>query len=129
MIVADNSVWIDFFRGRSNEQVERLTGFLQSDELLLGDLILYEILQGIPSDAQANRLRARLAPISVASMVGPGNAVSAARNYRRLRQRGITVRKVVDVLIGTFCIENYHHLLHNDRDYLPMVKYLGLLEA
>ncbi|MFO1073344.1 MAG: PIN domain nuclease [Geminicoccaceae bacterium] len=129
MIVADTSVWIEFFHGSPLEEVDRLAAFLQSEELLMGDLVLYEILQGLPDDRVANRVRAKLAVIPVAGMVGPGIAMAAARNYRQLRGRGITVRKAVDMLIATFCIEHGHRLLHRDRDFQPMVKHLGLLEA
>ena len=129
MIVADTSVWIEFFHGLPVEEVDRLAGFLQSEELLMGDLVLYEILQGLPDDREANRVRAKLAAIPIAAMAGPGIAVAAARNYRQLRGRGITVRKAVDMLIGTFCIEQGHRLLHRDRDFRAMAQHLGLLEA
>ncbi len=50
-------------------------------------------------------------------------------NYRLLRARGITIRKTIDLIIGTFCIERGHSLLHSDRDFEPMERLLGLRAA
>ncbi len=56
-------------------------------------------------------------------------AVCAARNYRRLRSLGITIRKTAAVIIGTCSIERGHALLHDDRDFAPMEEHLGLRVA
>ena len=129
MIVADSSVWIDFLNGRLNEKTRRLFILLESRELLIGDLIVCEILQGVRNEGESVRVTERLEAIPLASMVGRSIALKAAFNYRLLRHQGITIRKTVDLLFGTFCIENGHQLLHNDRDFLPMVKHLGLAEV
>jgi hypothetical protein len=62
-------------------------------------------------------------------MAGDAIAVSAARNFRYLRRVGITVRKTIVLLIGTWCIENRMALLHNDTDFRPMARHLGLVEV
>ena len=129
MIVVDSSVWIDFLNGRNVPHVRRLRAVLGTDEVLVGDLMLCEVLQGLESERAARDVEALLRRFAIASMVGDANAVAAARNYRSLRRRGITVRKTVDMLIGTWCIENRMPLLHNDGDFRPMVRHLGLVEA
>ena len=129
MIVVDSSVWIDFLNGRMAPYVERLRAILGAEEIVVGDLMLCEVLQGLESERAARDVEALLRRFAIASMVGDANAVAAARNYRSLRRHGITVRKTVDMLIGTWCIENRVPLLHNDSDFRPMVRHLGLIEA
>lgn len=126
MIVVDSSVWIDFFNGRPTEQVERLRALLGRQPLLIGDIILCEILQGLQTERDARRVEAALRCFDVAQMLNPDLAILAAANYRRLRTLGYTIRKTIDLIIGTFCIENGHHLLHADRDFQPMCDHLGL---
>lgn len=129
MIVVDSSVWIDFLTGRATRPVAALQAALGEDEILVGDLMLCEILQGLGDDRAARRVESLLRRFQIVPMVGEAIAVAAARNYRLLRQRGVTVRKTIDLLIGTWCIENRRPLLHDDRDFRPMVKHLGLAEV
>ncbi|HMA71057.1 MAG TPA: PIN domain nuclease [Xanthobacteraceae bacterium] len=128
MIVVDSSVWIDFLNGRNAPHVRRLRAVLGADEIIVGDLMLCEVLQGLDSDRAAQEVEALLRRFEIAPMVGDAIATAAARNFRFLRRRGITVRKTIDLLIGTWCIENGRPLLHNDSDFHPMARYLGLVE-
>ena len=129
MIVVDSSVWISQLRGAETAAVLRLQAIDISDEILLGDLILLEILQGARDDAHAARLARQMRKLRLVTMLNEELAVEAARSYRRLRERGITVRKTIDVIIATFCIVNGYPLLHQDRDFDPMERYLGLTVA
>ena len=129
MIVADSSAWIDALRRSGTPTAERLDRLLGRRRLLLGDLILCELLRGTRDEADAIRIREKLSALPVAEMVGEAVAAEAAFNYRLLRRQGVTVRNTVDLLIATFCITNGHQLLHNDRDFAPMVQHLGLVEA
>ena len=129
MIVVDSSVWIDFLNGRNAPHVERLRALLGADEIVVGDLMLCEVLQGVSGERAAREVEALLRRFEIAPMVGEANAVAAARNYRSLRRRGITLAKTIDLLIGTWCIENHKPLLHNDRDFRPMARHLGLIEV
>jgi hypothetical protein len=129
VIVVDSSVWIDFLNGRKAPHVERLRASLGADEIIVGDLMLCEVLQGLESERAARDVETLLRRFDVVPMVGDANAVAAARNFRSLRRRGITIRKTIDMLIGTWCIENRMPLLHNDSDYRPMVRHLGLIEV
>ena len=92
----------------------------------IGDLILCEVLQGFSSDRDAARVEAAFRSFEWVAMTSPSLAIKAASNYRALRSRGITVRKTIDLLIGTWCIERGVPLLHSDRDFDPMAEYLGL---
>ena len=94
--------------------------------MLVGDLILCEVLQGLRTDAEARAVEGALREFEVVSLVDTELAVNAAANYRLLRSRGFTVRRTIDLLIGTFCIERGHSLLHSDRDFTPMERFLGL---
>src|SRR5262249_25124524 len=122
----DSSVWIDYFRQRNTEPVVRLREFADRQVLLVGDLILCEVLQGLRSDAEAKLVEGSLREFQLVSLADPELAIAAAANYRALRSRGVTVRTTVDLIICTFCIERGHALLHSDRDFEPMERYLGL---
>lgn len=129
MIVVDSSVWIDFLNGRNAPHVRRLRALLGTEEIVVGDLMLCEVLQGLDSERAAREVEALLRRFEIVSMAGDAIATAAARNFRSLRRRGITVRKTIDLLIGTWCIENRRPLLHNDGDFRPMARYLGLVEV
>ena len=129
MIVVDSSVWIDFLNGRNVPHVRRPQAILGTDEVILGDLMLCEVLQGLDSERAAREVEVLLRRFDIVAMAGEAIAVAAARNFRSLRKRGVTVRKTIDLLIGTWCIENRRPLLHNDSDFRPMARYLGLIEA
>jgi predicted nucleic acid-binding protein len=129
LIVVDSSVWIDFLRGRDLPKVRHLRARLGTDEIAVGDLMLCEVLQGLDSERAARDVEALLRRFEIVAMAGEAIAVAAARNYRSLRRRGVTIRKTIDLLIGTWCIENHVPLLHNDVDFRPMARYLGLTEV
>ena len=115
MIVVDSSVWIDFLNGRNAPHVQRLRAILGMDEVIVGDLMLCEVLQGLENERAARDVEALLRRFEIVSMAGDTIAVAAARNFRFLRRRGITVRKTIDLLIGTWCIENRTSLLHKNH--------------
>jgi len=126
MIVVDSSVWIAAFRGIVTPQSMRLKTISRARDILLGDIVLLEILQGAQSDGNAANLQKRLAPFQVVPMLSPDIAIKAAANFRLLRSKGITIRKTADLIIGTYCMEHGHSLLHADRDFNPMAHHLGL---
>lgn len=129
MIVVDSTVWIDFLTGRNAPHVQHLGALLGTSEIVVGDLMLCEVLQGLESERAARDVERLLRRFDIVSMAGDALAVAAARNFRALRARGITIRKTIDLLIGTWCIENRLPLLHNDRDFHPMARHLGLIEV
>ena len=128
MIVVDSTVWIDHLRNSPTRQVLRLREIIRDRLalLLVGDLVLCEVLQGLSNEREAALVERALRRFVVEPMVSSELASKAAANYRALRTRGITVRRTIDMLIGTFCIERGHVLLHGDRDFDPMEQYLGL---
>lgn len=127
MIVVDTSVWVDYFNGVASPAADTLDRLLDREPILLGDLVLTELLQGFADDRAVQVALDRLSALTFVSMVGWTNAVQAAEHYRRLRSKGVTIRKTVDLWIGTFCIANRYPLLHNDRDFEPMALHLGLV--
>ena len=128
MILADTSVWIDFLRDVPSWQTERLTQLLAEGEVMMGDLILLEILQGIANDGEVSRVSALLEPLDTITIGGRDVALQAAGHYRRLRRAGITIRSSIDTLIATRCILDGVTLLHGDRDFDPFEE-LGLRSA
>jgi predicted nucleic acid-binding protein len=126
MIVVDTSVWISLIRNSDDDVTEKLRSYIPRGLIMIGDIILLEVLQGAQNDRHAQHLQRQLQAFPCSAMSSPLIAIKAAQNYRHLRQRGITIRKTTDLIIGTYCIENGHHLLHADRDFEPMAEHLGL---
>jgi predicted nucleic acid-binding protein len=126
VIVVDSSVWISHLRGTDSSAVRQLRSIDDPQDILIGDLVLLEVLQGVRTERHAALIEENLRQFAVRPMLSESLAVKAASNYRVLRQRGIAVRKTIDIIIGTFCMEEGHALLHEDRDFDPMAKYLGL---
>jgi predicted nucleic acid-binding protein len=129
VIVVDSSVWIDFFNGVSTSEVERLDGLLGVTPLAIGDLILVEVMQGFRNERDVATARQLFRSLALLPMLGGSNPWKAAENYRQLRSRGITVRKTIDGIIATACIEANLPLLFSDRDFQPYVEHLGLEAA
>ena len=126
MILVDSSVWIDYFRGTDSVAADSLDQLLQTEPVAIGDLILAEVLQGFAVERDFAEARKLLTALKVVTLGGEALAIEAARNHRRLRALGFTVRKTIDTLIATWCIENDGVLLHNDRDFDAFEKHLGL---
>lgn len=128
MIVIDSSVWIGLSRNSDAAAVRRLRGIVDAadDQVLVGDLILLEVPQGARDEAHAARIERNLRRFQIVPMLDDSIAVRAARNFRALRARGVTVRKTIDIIIGTFCVAGGHVLLHDDRNFDPMAAHLGL---
>ena len=129
MILVDSSVWIDYFRGVPTPQSEMLDSLLGNELVVTGDLILAEVLQGFGSDRDFNKARELLTSLVVMDLGGKDIAIRAARNFRALRAKGVTVRKTIGTVIATRCIESGFKLLYSDRDFDPFVQQLNLRTA
>jgi predicted nucleic acid-binding protein len=126
MLVVDSTVWVDYFNGVANRHTDHLHQIADQSPIVIGDLILAEVLQGFRDDADFEKARRVLGKFMQVEMVNPELALQSARNYRLLRSKGITVRKTIDSLIATYCIENEHELLHTDSDFDGYELHLGL---
>ena len=126
MILADTSVWIDYFNGIDNTEASILDASLFEGNVVIGDLILLEILQGFRNDKDYHEALKMLSPLEQYEMFGKDMVNLCANNYRSLRKKGITIRKTADVIIATFCIEKQIPLLFSDRDFIPFTEYLNL---
>ena len=126
MIVVDSSVWIDYFNGRATRQTDALHDWLGRRPVVVGDVILAEVLQGFRSDQHFRRALRLMQAFPIVTMLGPTLAVRSAENYRALRRRGVTVRRTIDIMIGTYCIARRLPLLYSDTDFDPLVRHLGL---
>ena len=126
MVMADSSVWIDFFNGVDSESADLLDSLLRTETVVIGDLILAEVLQGFRSDRDYRLAKRLLTSLDVRDLLGREMAIRVADNYRKLRKSGTTIRKTVDLVIATYCIENKLPLLHSDKDFQPFHKHLKL---
>ena len=126
MIVVDSSVWIDYFNGKITPKTDWLDTIPGNQPILIGDLVLTEVLQGFQSDKDFKKAKSLLLSFPVVEMPGQEAALKSALNYRYLRKKGVTIRKTIDVIIGTFCTHNAFSLLHDDSDFTPLEKHLHL---
>lgn len=126
MIVVDTTVWVDYLRGTHTPQTDWLDANLLRERFGLTDPILCEVLQGMTTERDFETVRRDLLNFEILMMGGIELAITTARNYRRLRAEGRTVRRTIDSLIATFCLLEGHTLLHSDRDYDPFEEVLGL---
>ncbi len=129
MILVDSSVWIDYFKGTITVQTGTLDNLLGQQPLAIGDLILTEVLQGFDNERDFKDAMEMLTSLLVVELGGQEIAIQAAKNFRALRRLGVTVRKTINTVIATRCIESGYDLLHNDRDFDPFAKHLGLRVA
>lgn len=129
MIVVDSSVWIDYFTGKSTAATDKLDALLGEELVAIGDLILVEVLQGFRTDNDFRQARRLLMSLTLVNMLDTTIALKSAENFRALRKKGITVRKTVDAIIATYCIEHKLALLHSDKDFHPFHKHLKLQNA
>ncbi len=127
--MVDSGVWIAYFNGVINDQTDALNYYLADDEVLVGDLILTEVLQGFRIEREYRTAKRLLSILPGRDLVGVAAAIRAADAYRLLRQRGITIRKTIDVIIASYCVENRLPLLHDDRDFTLMAPTIGLIEV
>jgi predicted nucleic acid-binding protein len=126
MVIVDSSVWIDALRGTINRQTVWLNQAVADQEIGLTSLILCEVLQGVRSETQFRGFKQDLLQFSIFDTGSTRLAVTSAQNYLRLRGKGLTVRKTIDCIIATFCIEEGHQLLHHDSYFDPFENHLGL---
>ncbi len=126
MVLVDSSVWVNYFNGQVTWQTEVLDQMLLQMPVLTGDLILIEVLQGFRNDKDYKKAKKAMSILPCKQLGGYELAIKSAENYRKLRKRGITVRKTIDIIIGTFCINENISLLHDDKDFQPMAEHLSL---
>ena len=126
MIAVDTSVWIDYVNGVITAQTDLLDVELEKSRIVTGDLIITEFLQGFRDDRQYSEAKELMESLEYYDFCGKEIAIKAAENFRKLLKSGITIRKTIDVLIATFCVENGFELLHNDKDFDQMEEILGL---
>lgn len=129
MIIVDSSVWIDYFSGKNTPGAEKLDSLLGEELVAIGDLILIEVLQGFRADKDFRQAKKLLLSLTVVNMLDITIALKSAANFRTLRKKGITVRKTIDAIIATYCIEKKYSLLHSDKDFQPFHKHLKLKSA
>lgn len=126
MILVDSSVWIDYFNGTETLATKKLDDLLGIQPVCIGDLILAEVLQGFRQDNDYQAAKNLLCSLPIHDMVGAGISLKSAENFRSLRKQGITIRKTIDTIIATYCIEHGIPLLHSDKDFQPFQQLLGL---
>ena len=125
MIVVDTTVWADWFNGADSPEVDRLDRALERQDAGLVPVILTEVLQGFHADRDFERARVLLVQLPVLTLDVDGHA-AAARLFRRLRSKGITVRGTIDCIIAQTCITAGVELLSTDQDFTAISRHTPL---
>src|SRR2546421_521912 len=95
--IFDTSVWIDFLNGKNTKTSRLLNECLERDEnIFLTPLILQEILQGIRNDKEFLEFKELLSAVEMLTIDQVECAVQSAELYRRLRKKGVTVKRSID---------------------------------
>ena len=115
MVIVDSSVLIEYLGGYKRAETEWLDGHSSFRGIGITNLILTEVLQGIRDEVQFAATLKALSQFRVFEIGSNEIAIQSARNYRTLRGLGVTIRSTIDCLVATFCIEEYHELLHRDN--------------
>ena len=126
MVIVDTSAWIEYLKDGVPDVAKKVDRSLEQDLVAIGDLVYCEVMQGIRSSRERGQVSSLLLSLPQFDMVGFDIAERSAANYRLLRSKGVTVRKTIDVLIGTFCAEHGFQIVHNDSDFDLMAKHIGL---
>ncbi len=129
MTFVDSSVWVDYFNGARTLETDQLDGLLGTSPVCIGDIVLTEVLQGFRSDKDFDTAKDLLVSLPVVNVLDTAIAIKSAENFRALGKMGVTVRKTIDVIIATYCIEQALPLLHADKDFIPFHQHLGLRNA
>jgi predicted nucleic acid-binding protein len=129
VILADTSIWIDFINGKITPETNILDKALADGNVIIGDLILLEVLQGIRNDNEYKKTLKALETLDSFELFGKTMVLDCAENFRKLRKKGQTIRKTADLIIATFCIKNKIPLLYSDRGFIPFSEYLGLVSV
>lgn len=88
--------------------------------------ILQELLQGIPTDNQFERIRKDLLACTMLQTNPVDAAIEAARLYRSLRKKGVTIRKPNDCLIAHYAIFYNTPILHSNADFDQIARFTAL---
>jgi predicted nucleic acid-binding protein len=128
VVVADSSVWIDFFNAEPNPARDVLRRLLYEGDtrIVVPDLVLFEVLRGFRHERDLRQARTLMTSFDIEEASSRDCALEAAQHYRELRKSGITVRSGIDVLVATFCIRHDYLLLHRDRDFQAFEERRGL---
>ena len=129
MIFVDSSVWIDYFNGNPTQETNKLDTIIGISPICLGDIVLTEVLRGFRNDQDFETAKALFTALNIVQVLNISIAIKSASNFRSLRQKGVTIRKTIDVIIATYCIENQVPLLFSDKDFIPFCKHLNLKNA
>ena len=125
-LLLDSSIWIAILRQGNTWPLERSRQLFATNNVLLADLCYVEVVRGATNAKQVALLKNRLAGFEMVNVCTPALVVRAVDLHQELRSKGVTVRGTIDLLIGTWCVENDVALLHDDRDFAGFEKYLGL---
>ncbi len=126
MMIVDSNTWADFFNGAPSPHAERLEVALEEEEdLAVIPIIITEVLQGFRTDTGFQRAQRVLVSLPVIHPTVECHA-RAARMFRSLRRKGVTVRGAVDCVIAQTCLDTEADLLSPDADFKHIARHTSL---
>jgi len=124
VILVDTSAWIEFLRDTGSPICQRVDDLLAT-EIATCDIVRMEVLAGARDEQHLQQLRRLLARASTLP-TEPVDYEVAAALYRTCRQRGHTVRKLIDCLIAAVAIRSGVPILHMDADFDILAQHTAL---
>jgi predicted nucleic acid-binding protein len=126
-ILFDTSVWIDFFTGKLTTESTLLTDYIENNyPIFICPVIVQEVLQGVRNDKDYMLIKESFLALILLNEDPLEAAIGAADIYRKLRKKGLTIRKSNDCLIAWFAIKNSLHVVHCDRDFDVILENIDL---
>lgn len=115
--LVDTSVWIDFFKGNYTIQTSLLEDSIVTDQIFICPVIIQEVLQGVKHDHDFYRIQNSFLGFPLLELDYFDLSIGAAKLYRTLRKKGITIRSGNDCIIAYYCLSYDIPLLHSDKDF------------
>lgn len=127
VVLVDTSVWVDFFNGHASPEAGVLAARLEAnDPIALPGIVQTEILLGLRTEADAERIAGLLGAFEAAPELTRSDYLEAARIFRTCRRAGSTLRSAIDCLIAQTCLRHGFELLAKDRDYVVIARHFPL---
>jgi len=128
LILVDSSVWADFFNGYPSPEEIKLKTLLDSmADISITGIIASEVLSGFKDEKIFEEVKETFLKLPQAQ-INFNSHIQAAKMYRNLRSKGITIRSIIDCLIAIIAIEDKLELLYKDRDFEMIGKFYPSLK-
>ncbi|HEV8573295.1 MAG TPA: PIN domain nuclease [Dehalococcoidia bacterium] len=116
-VLVDTSAWVDFLNGYKSPTADALSELLEGqDDVCTCGLVVTEVFQGLRNERSRSEIARLFREMTFLEPSGIDSYLRAAELFRRLREKGRTVRSAADCIIASIAEDAGCHLLARDRD-------------